>query len=80
MRNNQDAVRVKGLAVEVRDGRFEQAFRQFNKKVQNSGIIKELRDRRYFEKPSETRKIKKKIAKKRLKKHIESSSPKKQYP
>jgi len=81
MRRTSGYKMISGLAVEVRDGKFERALRQFNKKVQNSGIIKEMRDRRYFEKPSETKKIKKKIARKRLlkKMHTEDSLHKRDY-
>lgn len=72
MRKSNEFEGLDGIAVDVRDGRFEQALRQFNKKVQNSGIIREMRDRRYYEKPSTTRKVNKKIARKRHLKKLES--------
>jgi small subunit ribosomal protein S21 len=37
---------------------FEQALKQFNRLVQQSGILKEARKREYFEPPSVTRKRK----------------------
>lgn len=37
---------------------FEQALKQFNKKVQLSGVLKEARQRQYFEPPSVVRKRK----------------------
>jgi small subunit ribosomal protein S21 len=45
-----------GLLVEVRNGDFAFALRKFKKKVQEDGILQELRERQHFEKPSETRK------------------------
>jgi small subunit ribosomal protein S21 len=42
--------------VEVRNGDFAFALRKFKKKVQEDGILQELRERQHFEKPSETRK------------------------
>ena len=38
---------------------FESLLKRFNKKVQQTGILKELRRRKYFEKPSARRKRKK---------------------
>jgi small subunit ribosomal protein S21 len=37
------------------DEPFESALRRFNKKVQDSGILREARRRRNFEKPSDKR-------------------------
>jgi|TARA_B100000214_G_scaffold322811_1_gene258931 small subunit ribosomal protein S21 len=60
------------ITVEVRKGNLEQAMRVLKRKVQKEGIIKELRMRQYYEKPSEKlrRKKKENIAnvKKRMKK------------
>ncbi len=58
---------VPGLKVTVGDGEraFEKALRLFNKKVQASGLLRELRDREYYEKPSIVNKRKKDIAVKR---------------
>ena len=41
-----------GLTVEVRNGDFTAALRRFKKKVQEAGIIQELRDRKEYVKPS----------------------------
>lgn len=38
---------------------FESLLKRFNKKVQQTGILKELRRRKYYEKPSARRKRKK---------------------
>ena len=47
---------------------FERALRLFRKKVQNSGIIQEVRKREYYEKPTANRKRKKAAAVKRQQK------------
>jgi len=45
-----------GLKVEVRNGDFNYALRKFKKKVQEDGILQELRQREFYEKPSTKRK------------------------
>lgn len=45
-----------GLAVEVRNGDFNFALRKFKKKVQEAGIIQEIRERQFYEKPSAKKK------------------------
>lgn len=55
MRRKQEQIK-QGLLVEVRNGDFAFALRKFKKKVQEDGILQELRERQHFEKPSETRK------------------------
>ena len=47
---------------------FERALRLFRKKVQNAGIIQEVRKREYYEKPTTKRKRKKAAAVKRQQK------------
>jgi small subunit ribosomal protein S21 len=47
---------LKGLAVEVRNNDINFALRKFKKKVQEDGILQDIRKREFFEKPSETRK------------------------
>jgi len=42
--------------VEVRNGDFNGAMRRFKKKVQEAGIIQEIRERQHYVKPSEVRK------------------------
>ncbi len=44
--------RKNGLSVTVRNGNIEQAIRVLGKKVKQDGLVKELRDRSFFEKPS----------------------------
>lgn len=53
---SQEAVRIKGLSVEVRNGDVNFALRKFKRKVQEAGLMQELREREYYEKPSAKRK------------------------
>ena len=48
------------ITIEVRKGNVEQAMRVLKRKVQKEGIIKELRERQYYEKPSAKKRRKKK--------------------
>jgi len=53
LRNKQQGQDIiKGLAVEVRNGDVNQALRKFKKKVTESGILQEVRERQEFTKPS----------------------------
>ena len=52
------------ITVEVRGGNLEKAFRVLKKKVQKAGIVKDIRAKQYFSKPSE---IKREKAKERSK-------------
>lgn len=47
---------VSGLHVEVRNGDFNGALRRFKRKVQEAGVIQEIRERQHYVKPSEVRK------------------------
>ena len=47
------------ILVTVRNGNLEQAMRVLKKKVAKEGLVKELRQRQYYEKPSD-KKIRKK--------------------
>ena len=45
--------------VEVKkDESFESALRRFKRKIEQEGILRELRDRKHYEKPSERRRKK----------------------
>lgn len=56
-----------GLSVQVEDRPhgFEKALRIFNKKVQDSGLLRELKERECYEKPSVIKKRAKAVARKR---------------
>lgn len=59
-----------GRTVVVNDGNVEKALRKFKKKVQNSGVLNELRARETFVKPTTQRKIKRNAAKNRWRKYL----------
>ena len=48
------------IKVDVRNGNLEQAMRVLKKKLQKDGLLKELKAKQYFEKPSEKKRRKKK--------------------
>lgn len=55
-------------------------MRKFKKKMQDSGLLQELRDRECYEKPTTLRKRKASAAKNRWKKKLQSQQlPKKLY-
>ena len=47
------------MLVTVRDNNVEQALRVLKKKLQKEGVLKELKSRQYYEKPSAKRARKK---------------------
>ena len=69
-----------GLTVFVEDGKFEKAMRLFKKKVDDSGLLKEIRDREAYVKPTIKRKLARNAARRRWQKYIESQTlPSKNY-
>ena len=63
---------LKGSTVYVRYDNVEQAIRKLKKKMQDSGLLQELRDREAYEKPTTKKKRKASAAKNRWKKKIQS--------
>ena len=61
-----------GRVVIVNDGNVEKALRKFKKKVQNSGVLNELRDRETYVKPTTQRKIQRNAARNRWRKYLAS--------
>jgi small subunit ribosomal protein S21 len=58
----------------------DRALRQFKKKVQDSGLLQDLREREFYEKPTTTKKRKKSAAKNRWRKELEKQAlPKKLF-
>ena len=67
-------------SVTVKDGNVEKALRKFKKKITDSGLLIELRERETYEKPTTRRKRKKSAAKNRWQKQLRSQQlPKKLY-
>lgn len=74
------ANQLTGLRVEVVNDQVEKALRKFKKKVTESGLLQELREREFYEKPTTARKKAKNAARRRwLKKLATESMPKKNY-
>lgn len=66
--------------VTVIDGHVEKALRKFKKKITESGLLDELRERQTYEKPTTKRKRKKGAAKARWRKKLRDQQlPKKLY-
>ena len=66
--------------VKVVDGKVEQALRKFKKKIQEDGLLDDLRARETYEKPTTERKRKKGSARARLRKRLRDQQlPKKLY-
>jgi small subunit ribosomal protein S21 len=67
-------------SVLVQDNNVERALRKFKKKIQDSGLLDELRSRETYEKPTTERKRKKGAAKARWRKKLRDQQlPKKLY-
>lgn len=72
--------KIKGLVVIVGDRPVDVALRKFKQKVDDSGILEEIKSRMYFEKPTSERKRKKGAARARwLKKLRDQELPKKMF-
>jgi small subunit ribosomal protein S21 len=68
------------MKVIIKDCYVEKVLRKFIKKVQESGLLDDLRAKEFFEKPTTERKRKKGAARARLRKQIRSQQlPKKLY-
>jgi ribosomal protein S21 len=61
---------TKGRRVQVHDGNWEKALRKLKKKITDTGLLQELKDRQEFVKPAVKRKIAKNQAVRRWKKHL----------
>ena len=67
-------------SVLVKDGNVEKALRKFKKKIQEQGLLEELRGRETYEKPTTKRKRKKGAAAARWRKKLRDQQlPKKLF-
>lgn len=77
----KDSSEKTGLSVEVRNGDFNYALRKFKKKVQEDGLLQELREREFYTKPSLKRKKAKAAGRarwlKKLEKQEQTNPPRK---
>ena len=71
----------KGTGVTVKDGEnINQALRRFKRKIEDSGLLDDLRAKEFYEKPTTERKRKKGAAKARWKKKLRNDQlPPKMY-
>jgi len=71
---------MRGRKVLVQDGNFDKALRKFKKKIADSGLLQEVRDRQQYVKPTAQRKLAKSQAKRRWQKYLRDQSlPKKEF-
>lgn len=80
MKHKEHKSMLSGSKVYVADGQFEKAFRQFRKKIEESGLIREIQDRQAYTKPTTRRKQAKNAAIKRWEKQLAKNKlPDKNY-
>lgn len=73
-------MKLYGRSVLVQDNQVEKALRKFKKKINDCGLLNDLRDREFYEKPTTQRKRKKSAARARwLKKLNDQALPKKLF-
>jgi len=68
------------VEIYVRQNNVDQALRALKKKLQNEGILREMKARKHFEKPSEKRVREKAEAVRRKRAQIEGLIPSKKKP
>jgi small subunit ribosomal protein S21 len=72
--------KLRGRSVLVQDGNVDRALRKFKKKILESGILNDVRDREFYTKPTTARKLKASAARNRWKKKLAGQElPKKLY-
>ena len=69
-------LKLHGRSVLVTDGNVERALRKFKKKIAESNLINDLRDREFYEKPTSIRKRKAAAAVKRHQKKLQRENRK----
>jgi small subunit ribosomal protein S21 len=57
-------------SVLVQDGNYDRALRKFKKKIQESGLLNDLKDREFYTKPTTARKLKASAARARWRKKL----------
>jgi len=70
---------VTRVSVEVRNGDVNKALKVFKKKVAESGHLEELRERRYFTKPTTKRRLEKQQAVRKNNIEVEKERVKNRY-
>lgn len=59
----------KGLQVEVRNGNIDNALKLFSRKIKREGLLRDLKSKNYFEKPSDKKRRRRAEAKSRWSKN-----------
>jgi small subunit ribosomal protein S21 len=73
-------MKLYGRSVIVKDGNVDKALRKFKKKIQDDGLLNDLRAREFYEKPTAEKKRKKSAAKNRWQKQMAAQTlPKKLF-
>lgn len=54
------SIEKKGIFVNVKDNNIDKALKQFKKKIKDSGLMLELKNREYYTKPSADKRERKK--------------------
>lgn len=67
----RDGKKHRGMVVETRNDDFNRALRTFSKKIQDSGLLKEVKERMAYEKPAVKKQRVKKQARKRWERTVE---------
>ena len=68
------------MKVVIQEGKFEKSLRLFKKKVDDLGILKDLREKDSYLKPSVKRKLARNAAKKRWQKFLDNNKlPERKY-
>jgi len=71
-----EAVLCRPLEVVVRDDRVERAIRQLKNRLAREGVLRELKNRRHYFKPSELKRIKRREAERRRRKQARQRNAK----
>ena len=80
MREDYKYSKTKGKTVMVVNDQVDKALRKFKKKVADSGLLQDLRDREFYTKPTTRRKQAKSAARRRWQKRLEADQlPKKLF-
>jgi small subunit ribosomal protein S21 len=62
--------KLHGRSVLVQDGNVDKALRKFKKKIQDSNLLNDLREREFYTKPTTARKLKASAARARWNKKL----------
>jgi len=68
--DNSYRKKPRGTTVFVQEGQFDKALRKFKKKIMETGLLRELKERECYEKPTTQRKKAKAAGKNRWRKKL----------